>query len=96
MVPLPVNDHRARLSPAQYDWPPRTLQNPAKSPLLAEAAALRGYKDYLSYCNDSLLHPEKLEILDDYLAEKRGPDWSKDALQYISSKGFQENSNEDK
>src|SRR5271155_2369537 len=27
-IPVPVNDHRAELSVAQYDWPKRTLENP--------------------------------------------------------------------
>src|SRR6266404_7820693 len=27
-----VNDHRAVLSPAQYDWPRETLENPLGSP----------------------------------------------------------------
>src|SRR5579864_2307082 len=27
-VPVPVNDHRAELSVAQYDWPLKTRENP--------------------------------------------------------------------
>ncbi len=33
-IRVPVNDHRAELSPAQYDWPRETLENPDRSPLL--------------------------------------------------------------
>src|SRR5438132_805039 len=34
-IPLPVNDHRAELSTAQYDWPKKTRENPDGCPLLA-------------------------------------------------------------
>src|SRR5271170_7444638 len=36
-VPVWVNDHRAVLSDAQYDWPEQTLRNPFGSPILAGA-----------------------------------------------------------
>src|SRR5947209_19437823 len=32
-VAVPVNDHRAILSTAQYDWPKDTLENPHRDPL---------------------------------------------------------------
>jgi hypothetical protein len=41
-LPVPVNDHRARLSVAQADWPKSTLVNAEGSPLLAAAAASGG------------------------------------------------------
>ena len=45
-VEVPANEHRA-LSEAQYEWPPRTLQNPDGTPLLTVAAALRGAADLI-------------------------------------------------
>ncbi len=39
-VRVPVNDHRAVLSVAQYQWPPETLQNPDGDPFLASARAV--------------------------------------------------------
>src|SRR5580704_6900084 len=49
-IPVWVNDHRAVLSDAQYDWPDETWRNPSGSPLLAGAASIRGFcetSDYL-------------------------------------------------
>ena len=76
-IQVPVNDHRARLSVAQYDWPKRTLENPDGSPLLAEAACTRGYIDTNDYLVEKLLLPkaEMLEGLDAYLEKKLGPKW---------------------
>ena len=76
-IQVPVNDHRARLSIAQYDWPKRTLENPDGSPLLAAAACIRGFVDTIFYLIDKLLLwiPEMLEVLDRFLAEKLGPKW---------------------
>jgi len=76
-VPIPVNDHRAELSPAQYDWPHQTLRNPNGSPLLAAAASIRGYSDTNSYQVRTLLltNPEMLEELDSLLTKERGPEW---------------------
>src|SRR5205085_11931210 len=48
-IQAPVNDHRGRLNVAQYDWPPKTLQNPKGSPLLAAAASVRGFIDTVLY-----------------------------------------------
>lgn len=71
-IPVPVNDHRAVLSPAQFDWPKETLENPTGDELLKIAGSLRGYIDTNSYLLDTLLRPlpEMLEAL----AKKK---WSK-------------------
>ena len=76
-IQVPVNDHRARLSVAQYDWPKRTLENPDGSPLLAAAACTRGYIDTNDYLVETLLLPkaEMLEGLDAYLEKELGPKW---------------------
>lgn len=73
-IPLPVNDHRARLSPAQYDWPKTTRENPEGSPLLAAAACIRGFADTLIYLVQKLLLwiPEMLEKLDNFLVDTHG------------------------
>jgi hypothetical protein len=52
---VPVNDHRAILSPAMYDWPKDTLGNPDKAPSLAIAARLRGYCDTVVFLMDRFL-----------------------------------------
>ena len=76
-VAIPVNDHRAILSPAQYDWPKDTWENPRRSPLLAGAASIRGYYDTNLYLTDELLLRDArlLETLDKYLTERLGPQW---------------------
>ena len=76
-IPVPVNDHRAKLSVDQYDWPNQTLENPSRSPLLARAACNRGFADTSVYLIEELLIPgaEMLEILDEYLVNKLGPEW---------------------
>jgi hypothetical protein len=78
-IPIPVNDHRARLSLAQHNWPSRTLRNPDRSPLLAIAACIRGLIDFIEYCIDELLRwaVTELEQLDGQLVEKLGPRWWK-------------------
>ena len=40
VVTVPINDHRAVLNVAQYEWPPRTLENPDRSPLREGSARL--------------------------------------------------------
>ena len=77
-IPVPVNDHRAELSPAQYDWPKSTLENPTGSPLLARAACIRGFVDTNFYLVEKLLlpHAEFCELMEGFLTEKYGPDWS--------------------
>jgi hypothetical protein len=74
---VPVNDHRAVLSVAQLDWPPGTLENPAGCPLLAAAACIRGFIDWLKYKTDTLLRwiAEMLEALSAFMFEERGPRW---------------------
>jgi len=76
-TPIPVNDHRAILSPKQYEWPPETWENPAGSPVLAGAACMRGYCETDDYLLSSLLIPkaEMLEALDAFLIKRLGPKW---------------------
>jgi hypothetical protein len=76
-IPVPVNDHRAVLSVAQYEWPKKTRENPDGSPLVAAAGCIRGFVDHLLYLIDRFLHwsAEMLEDLDSYLIERLGPQW---------------------
>ena len=78
-IPIPVNDHRAILSPEQYEWPDKTWKNPTGSPLLAGAACMRGYCETDSYLVASLLIPkaEMLEALDQFLLKRLGSNWWK-------------------
>lgn len=81
-VPVPVNDHRAVLSEAQYDWPKATLENPAGCPLLLAAGCIRGFIDTAFYLIDRLLRwiAEMLELLSAVLVERLGPEWWFDTL----------------
>jgi len=73
---VPVNDHRAVLSVAQYEWPPRTLENPEGSSLREAAARLRGRGDMVKYMlEDSRASAEALEHLDGLLTKVYGPRW---------------------
>jgi hypothetical protein len=76
-VPVPVNDHRARLSVEQMDWPKETRENPGGSPLLASAARKRGYTDTSVYLIEQLIlrDAEMLETLDAYLVRTMGRNW---------------------
>jgi hypothetical protein len=76
-IPIPANDHRARLSADQHDWPRQTLENPNGSPLLVAAASVRGFADTLFYLIEEFLLwiPEMLEVLDVLLVEKLGTKW---------------------
>jgi hypothetical protein len=76
-VTIPVNDHRARLSVAQADWPKATLGNVHGSPLLAAAASVRGFIDTLLYLIEQglLFVADLLEQLDEYLLKELGPRW---------------------
>jgi hypothetical protein len=76
-IPVPVNDHRAELSPAQYDWPRETLENPDGSPLLKAAAHIRGFSDTVLYLIEQglLWVAEALEWLHAHLVEQLGPKW---------------------
>ena len=78
-IPISVNDHRARLSADQYEWPKETLENPNGSPLHAAAARIRGFDDVLYYLIENLQlgTPEVLEELDSFLVEQLGPEWWK-------------------
>lgn len=72
-----VNDHRAELSPSQYEWPEETWNNPARSPLRAGAADMRGFTETDSYLFALLIIPqaEMLETLDSFLLKRLGPNW---------------------
>lgn len=76
-ISIRANDHRARLSEDQRDWPPETLRNPDGSPLLAAAACIRGFTDTLLYLAEQFLLwvAELLERLHAHLVEKHGPKW---------------------
>jgi hypothetical protein len=76
-IPIPVNDHRARLSVDQYDWPKKTLENVDRSPLLAAAACIRGFINTVIYLADKVLSwiAEMLELLDEHLIECWGSQW---------------------
>ncbi len=76
-IPVPVNDHRARLSVDQYDWPKETRENPDASPLLAAAGCIRGFVDVVVYLVERLLlrQADMLESLDAYLVMKLGRKW---------------------
>lgn len=76
-ISIPVNDHRAILSTAQYEWPKKTLENPEGCPLRAAAGCIRGFVDTLLYLCDRLLTwiVGLLETLSDYLIERLGNQW---------------------
>lgn len=76
-IPIFVNDHRAILSVAQYEWPPETLRNLNANPLLRASACIRGFADTLFYLIEKfvLWIPEFLEKLNSFLTEKLGPQW---------------------
>lgn len=76
-IAVPVNDHRAELSPAQYEWPTQTQRNPEQSPLIAAAGMLRGFADLFLYLCDKyiLFIAALLETLDTYLRNTLGPKW---------------------
>ncbi|MDP9354988.1 MAG: hypothetical protein M3R02_06835 [Chloroflexota bacterium] len=75
-VPIPANDH-AVLSDAQHDWPMATLRNPDGSPLLAAAAALRGWLDVLRLVVERTVGwiPAFLEWLDAVLRSQVAERW---------------------
>jgi hypothetical protein len=76
-VAVPVNDHWAVLSEAQYDWPKATVENPEGCPLLAAAGCIRGFIDTTLYLIDELLHwiAKMLEVLSALLLERFGTQW---------------------
>lgn len=78
-ISVPVNDHRAELTTAQYDWPKTTLENLHGSPLLVAAAYIRGIRDTIVYLLKKLSWvAEFLEALDTYLTEHLGHYWWRD------------------
>lgn len=76
-VSVPVNDHRAELTPDQQDWPKETRDNPRGSPLLKGAAHVRGFIDTLHNLVKRLLGwiPDMLEHLDALLTKMFGDNW---------------------
>jgi hypothetical protein len=76
-MPIAVNDHRARLSVAQGDWPKSTITNPDGSPLLAAAACIRGFIDTVFYLIEEglLWIADMLEKLDALQVKRVGPRW---------------------
>jgi hypothetical protein len=76
-IPIPVNDHRARLSVAQGEWPKSTLKNLQGSPLIAAAACIRGFIDTIVYLIERglLWIADMLEKLDEFQVKKLGPQW---------------------
>ncbi len=76
-VPIWVNDHRAILSDAQYDWPDETWRNSSGSPALAVAASIRGYCETNDYLAGELLlrNVRFLERLEPFLEKRLGPTW---------------------
>jgi hypothetical protein len=88
-VPVPVNDHRAILNEAQYDWPKNTLENPEASPFLAGAAYIRGLANTVTYLVGQLLWvAEMLETADTLLRKRLGRKWwRKTSLKQYVPKG---------
>jgi hypothetical protein len=76
-IPTPVNDHRADLNVAQYDWPKETVENRDGSPLLAAAGVVRGFIDYIRYLIEKGLAwvAQMLEAADAHLSALLGPKW---------------------
>jgi hypothetical protein len=76
-IPTPVNDHCAELSTAQRDWPKEIQENPDGCPVLAGAARVLGFIDYVVYLIRYGLRwvAEMLLALSAYLKEKLGPKW---------------------
>ncbi len=76
-VPVPVNDHRAILSPDQQDWPRDTLENPTGDPVLRAAACIRGVIDTIWYVLEHTLGwvAGFLEQLSAWLTQTHGNGW---------------------
>lgn len=74
IVLLPVNDHRSILTPAMYDWPRETRENPEHAPLLVVAGRIRGFCDMHAYLMEKILLPsaELLEALHSLLTKTCG------------------------
>jgi hypothetical protein len=78
-ISTPVNDHRGSLSVSQQNWPRETLENRDASPLLASAAKIRGFIDFILYLMQEHLLPiaQLLERLDTILRRKLGTNYWK-------------------
>lgn len=76
-IPIPINDHRAELSAAQYDWEKKMRENPEGCPVVAGAACIQGFADTVIYLikKGVLWIVEMLLFLSDLLLEKLGPKW---------------------
>ena len=90
-IPVPVNDHLARLNADQMDWPKETRENRDGSPLVAAAGCIRGFADTSVYLIEQIIcllerlvylierlvlrHAEMLEVLDAYLVRTSGRKW---------------------
>ena len=76
-IPVPTNDHRAILTPAMYDWPKETRENPTGSPVLAAAACIRGFCDTAIYLIDKLIYwvADLLEALHEVLVCEFGENY---------------------
>jgi hypothetical protein len=76
-IEVPANDHRGALSAAQYEWPPKTLQNPDGSPILRMAGAVRGVTDFIAELVTRFLEScaRGLELLDNVVRQKLGDAW---------------------
>jgi hypothetical protein len=76
-MPVWVNDHRADLSAAQYDWPKKTRENPDSCPLRAAAGCIRGFVDTIVYLIEKglLWIADALEWLSRFLLEQMGSEW---------------------
>ena len=76
-VPVPVNDHRAELTEAQYGWPIATLENPDGDPLRRASACIRGFVDTVIYQMREMLLwiADFLEKLSAYLVRQFGRRW---------------------
>jgi hypothetical protein len=76
-IEVPANTHRTKLSEAQYEWPPKTLQNPDGSPLLAAAGGIRGTCNIIVELIVGMFEAcaEFLENLDAWMREKYGKWW---------------------
>ena len=88
-ISTPINDHRAFLSTAQYNWPRKTLENKYGSPILVDAAKIRGFGDFIVYFYQEHILPvaEHLEQLDTSLTRKHGKSyWKKMKLRAFEPK----------
>lgn len=78
IVEVPITDHRV-LSDLQYEWPPRVVNNPDGSPVLAVAGLLSGTADFIEtlIVNGIRCVVDFLCKLDAWLREQSGHHWWK-------------------